>query len=200
MRFNNILYQKIRIACLLAFCLLLSWPVNAQVQKAKKVRQLIDVTINVVDENGKPIPKASVVIGEGITHTETDLNGSVSFKGYAVDVVTVSAPAFEKNAQVVSDLLQKNTVTLMKSKIHMTSDDVIPLPYTALKRRYLTGPDLVVKGSYFDRYPSTDIRNTLTGLTSGWDIREQDGSPGLNSLEGLQQCSICTCRWASHGT
>jgi TonB-linked SusC/RagA family outer membrane protein len=186
MRFNNIIYKRIRFACLLVFCLLLSWPVSAQVQKEKKVRQLIDVTLKVIDENGTPIPKASVVIGEGITHTETDQTGSVSFKGYAVDVVTVTAPAFEKNVSVISDLLQKNTVTLIKAKIHMTSDDAVLLPYTSLKRRNLTGPDVMVKGDYFTKYPSTDVRNTFTGLTSGWDIRELDGSPGLSSQEGLQ--------------
>ena len=186
MRLNNILYQKIRFACLLAFCILLSWPVNAQVQKEKKIRQLIDVTLKVVDENGTPIPKASVVIGEGITHIQTDENGSVAFKGYAMDIVTVSAPAFEKNVSSVSDILQKNTITLLKAKIQMTSSDVVPLPFSSLKRRNITGPEVVIQGKYFEKYPSVDIRNTLTGLTSGWDIREQDGSPGLSSQEGLQ--------------
>ena len=65
MRFKYILYQKIIFACLLAFCILLSVPVNAQVQKEKKVRQLIDVTLKVVDESGAPVPKAAVVVGEG---------------------------------------------------------------------------------------------------------------------------------------
>ncbi len=166
--------------------MLLSAPVNAQVQRAKKVRQLIDVTLKVSDENGAPIPQASVVIGEGITHTMTDQTGTVVFKGYPTDVVTITAPGFEKNASLVTDLLTTKTVKLLKSKIHMTSDDAVTMPFTTIKRRYLTGPDVVVKGSYFERYPSTDIRNTFVGLTSGWDIREMDGSPGLNSQEGLQ--------------
>jgi TonB-linked SusC/RagA family outer membrane protein len=189
MRFNNILYQKIRLACLLVFCVLLSWPANAQDQKEKKVRQLIDVTLKVIDENGAPIPNASVVIGEGITHTETDENGSVSFKGYAVDLVTVSIPSFEKNVSVVADLLQNNTITLLKAKIHMTSDDNVQLPFSIVKKRNNTGPDVVVSGKYFEKYPSTDFRNTLPGITSGWDIRELDGSPGLSSQEGLQNLS-----------
>ena len=186
MRFIYILYQKISFACLLVLCILLAGPVNGQAQKEKKVRQLFDVTLKITDENGTPIPKANVVIGEGITHIETDQNGSVLFKGYAVDVVTVTASGFEKNVSVVSDLLQKNTLTLLKAKIQMTSDDVVPLPFTTLKKRNLTGPEVVVPGEYFERYPSTDIRNTLTGISSGWDIRELDGSPGLASQEGLQ--------------
>ncbi len=189
MRFIYIDYKKIRFACLLVFCILLSGAVNAQVQKEKKVRQLIDVTLKVIDENGTPIPKASVVVGEGITHTETDQNGSVAIKGYAVDIVTVTAPAFEKNVSVVSDLIQKNTITLLKAKIQMTSDDVVSLPFTTMKKRNLTGPEVVVPGTYFERYPSTDIRATLTGISSGWDIRELDGSPGLAPQEGLQNFS-----------
>jgi hypothetical protein len=191
MRFNNKIYQKIRFVCLLAFCLLLSWPVNAQqmAQKQKKVRQLIDVTLKVTDENGTPIPKASVVVGEGIIHTETDQNGSVAFKAYAVDVVTVSAPSYERSASPVSDIILNNTMKLRKAKIHMTSDDVVELPFNTMKKRHLTGPDVTIPASYFSRYPSTDIRNTLTGITSGWDIREQDGSPGITSQEGLNAYS-----------
>jgi hypothetical protein len=63
---------------------------------------------------------------------------------------------------------------------------VIQLPFSTLKRRYLSGPEVSVKGDYFTKYPSSDFRNTLTGLSSGWDIKELNGSPGLASQEGLQ--------------
>jgi TonB-linked SusC/RagA family outer membrane protein len=189
MRFNNILFQKIRFAGLFILVILLSCPVNAQVQKVKKVRQLFDVVLKVVDESGTPIPYANVVVGEGITHAQTDANGSVSFRGYAEDVVTVTALQYEKNVSPVIDLVQSKTVTLLHAKIHMTSDDDVPLPFTTLKRRYLTGPEVVIPGSYFTTYPSTDLRNSLSGISSMYDVRESDGSPGLSALEGLQDFS-----------
>lgn len=189
MRLNNIIYQKIRFACLLIFCIFLSWPAFAQEQKEKKARQLIDVTLKVVDESGTPIPKARVVIGEGMIHTETDQTGSVSFSGYSVDIVTISLPGFEKSVSVVTDLLQTKTVTLVKAKIHMTSDDIIQLPYSELKRRHLTGPEMSINAENLERYPTTDLRNTFTGITSGYDIRELNGSPGFSSQEGLQDIS-----------
>jgi TonB-linked SusC/RagA family outer membrane protein len=185
MRFKNILYQKNIFACLLALCMLFSGTVNAQVQKEKKARQLIDVTLKVVDESGAPIPKASVVVGEGIMHAETDQNGLVTFSGYDVDIVTFSSPAFEKSAFLISELLQKKNITLLKAKIHMTSDDIIPLPFTSLLRRKVTGPEVVISGTYFEKYPTNDFRATLTGISSGYDVREIDGSPGLSSMEGL---------------
>jgi TonB-linked SusC/RagA family outer membrane protein len=189
MRFNNILYQKIRFAGLFIIVILISWPVNAQVQKEKKVRQLFDVVLKVVDESGVPILNAKVVVGEGIIHAETDANGSVSFRGYPEDVVTTTALQYEKNVSSVIDLVQSKTVTLKHARIHMTSDDDVPLPFTTLKRRNLTGPEVVIPGSYFARYPSTDLRNTLTGISSMYDIRELNGSPGLSPLEGLQNYS-----------
>ena len=72
----------------------------------------------------------------------------------------------------------------------MTSDDVvIAAIFSHLKDVILPDLKRVIDGKYFERYPSTDIRNTFTGLTSGWDIRELDGSPGLSSQEGLQNIS-----------
>ncbi len=189
MRFNNILYQKIRFAGLLILIALLSLPVIGQVQKEKKVRQLFDVVLKVVDENGTPIPDAKVVVGEGITHAVTDANGSVSFKGYPADVVTITAFKYDKKVAVVVDIVNNNTVTLIQGKPYMTSDDEVPLPFTSIKKRYLTGPEVKIPGSYFARYPSTDIRNSLTGISSMYDVRENDGSPGLSPLEGLQQYS-----------
>ena len=104
-------------------------------------------------------------------------------------MVTVTASGFEKSVTAIADLLKTKTVTLVKAKIHMTSDDIVHLPYSELKRRNLTGPELVIKGEDLERYPTTDIRNTFTGMTSGWDIRELDGSPGFSSQEGLQDIS-----------
>ena len=187
MRILNIFYQKTLIAGLLLFCLVLTIPAQAQEQqRGKKIRQLVDVTIKVVDDSDAPVPKAAVVVGEGIVHTETDANGSVTFKAYPEDVITVTVVPYEPYVTSVLDLLQKNTIKLSRSKIFMTSADVVPLPFTELKARRMTGPELIMKGSAFERYPTIDFRASLTGITSGFDIREQDGSPGLSSQEGNQ--------------
>ena len=187
MRLLNIFYQKIIAAGLLLLCLMFTVTAQSQgPQKAKKIRQLIDITIKVVDDANSPIQNASVVVGEGIIHTETDANGSVKFKAYPEDAVTVSIPPYEPSVNIARVLVTSSTVKLSKSKYQMTSGDLVQLPFTSLKQRRLTGPEIVVPGSAFERYPSVDIRNSFTGMTSGFDIREQDGSPGLSSLEGLQ--------------
>jgi len=190
MRFNNIFYQKIRFAGLFLIVILLSWSVNAQAQNEKKARQLFDVVLKIVDESGTPITGAKVVVGEGLIHTQSDQDGSVTFKGYPESVVTITAPLFEKTVSPVIDLMQGKSVTLLYAKMHMTKDDVVELPFTTIKRRFLTGPETVIPGSYFARYPSTDIRNALTGISSMYDVRELDGSPGLHPMEGYQNLDL----------
>jgi TonB-linked SusC/RagA family outer membrane protein len=187
MRLLNILKQRFITAGLLLLCLAIGLPANSQVpQKAKKIRQLVDISIKVVDDKNVPVQKATVIVGEGIVHTETDASGMVTFKAYPEDVITVNIPPFEPSVNQAANLLKDKTITLSRSKYQMTSGDVVELPFTSLKKRQLTGPELVIPGLAFERYPTVDIRNTLTGLTSGFDIRELDGSPGLSPLEGLQ--------------
>jgi TonB-linked SusC/RagA family outer membrane protein len=184
MRFYNNIYQKLRFAGLILLCILLTGTINAQAQREKKVRQTVDVVLKVVDENGTPIPKAGVVIGEGVVHTETDETGSVTFKGYPDDFVTVTAKAYEKSVSLVVDLIKDNTVKLSKAKLYMTSDDNVALPFHTLKKRQITGSTYVIDGSRLEMYPSTDLRNAFTGL-AGLEVREVYGAPGINAQEYL---------------
>jgi TonB-linked SusC/RagA family outer membrane protein len=178
--------DKMRIAAFLFLVLFNCLPAIAQAQKEKKARQLFDVPLKVLDEGGNPIQGVSVVVGEGILHVKTNATGAVTFKGYADDAVTITSPLFDKRVSTVIDLVQNPTVTLLKGKVQMTSGDDLPLPFKNLKKRYDTGPNSVIDGSYFEKYPSTDLRNVFSGMTSLWDVRENDGSPGLSSMEGLQ--------------
>jgi TonB-linked SusC/RagA family outer membrane protein len=185
MKLNNSIYEKLRFACLLMLCLLIGTPVNAQAQREKKVRQSVDVSIRVIDETGAAVPNAEVVVGEGVTHTKTGIDGSVSFKAYPEEFVTITSPAFEKSVTVVMDVLKNNTISLQKSKIYMTMADNVPLPFAQLKKRHLTGPEITISADRLAKYPSMDVRNALSGLTSGMDVRELFGWPGISSQENL---------------
>ncbi len=91
MRFYNIIYQKIRFAALVFLCILITGTLSAQQQKKEKARQMVDVTVKVTDESGTPVPNASVIVGEGVIHAETDENGSFTFKAFTDAFVTVSS-------------------------------------------------------------------------------------------------------------
>jgi TonB-linked SusC/RagA family outer membrane protein len=86
---------------------------------------------------------------------------------------------------LVGDLDVAKPVVLTKSKPFMTSADNVPLPFTSIKKRHLTGGYNVLSGSTLDKYPSTDIRNSLTGLANGLNVEENHGAPGLTAEESL---------------
>jgi TonB-linked SusC/RagA family outer membrane protein len=136
-------------------------------------------------EKRTPLPKMQVTVGEGMIHTETDENGSLSFRAYPEDFVTVYSGAYEKSVSLVLDLIKDNTVKLIKSKLYMTSSDEVQLPFGSVKRRNMTGSTSIINGNRLEMYPSTDLRNSLSGLASGMEVREIDGQPGLSSQEYL---------------
>lgn len=184
MRFNHNIYQKFRLVSILLICFLMTGTVFAQ-KKAERAASRVSVSLKVVDENGNPVPNAKVVIGEGVIHALTDAQGVFSFSAYPAEIVTITASGFERSVSLVQDIINKNTVTLVKAPLYMTSDDNIPLPYTVQKRRHYTGSSMVLTGNQLEKYPSNDLRNSLTGLVPGLQITELNGSPGLTPEENL---------------
>lgn len=178
------LFQIYRFIGVLLVCVLLTDTINAQ-EKAEKRTNEVSVNLKVTDENGNPIPNAQVVVSEGIIRAKTDENGVISFKALANDFITISSSGYEKNVSLVEKIIADNTIKLKKSKLFMTSDDVIPLPFMTMKKRNITGSENVITGDQLDKYPSTDLRNVFTGLATGLEILEQNGSPGLNAEEKL---------------
>lgn len=185
MRYYNTIYQKLISAGLILLFIGISGALNAQDQKEKKVRQMIEVTLKVVDENGTPVPNASVVIGEGVIHAVTDENGTLTLKAHPEEFVTISSSAYEKAVTKAIDLLANNTVKLVKSKLFMTSDDDVPLPFATIKKRNATGASTVVHGDRLEKYPTTDLRNAMAGLAPGVEVREISGQPGVSTQENL---------------
>lgn len=185
MRFNHILLKKFRFFCVLLFSVFIAGTISAQNVPGEKVIT-VSVSLKVVDDNGAPVPKAKVVVGEGMIHAETDENGASAFMAYPGDFVTISATGYEKIVSLVQDLIKNNTVKLTKSKLFMTSDDNIPLPYITMKKRNITGSSNVITGDQLEKYPSNDLRNAFTGLVPGLQITEYDGSTGISAEERLK--------------
>lgn len=172
---------------LFAFLLFVS-AVNIQAQdkSGTKKQKLNIIIIKVTDEQGVAIPKAEIILGEGLIHTATDLTGNVSFPVQSDrEFVTISSHGYEPQVKQISDLQEISVVKMIKSKLFVTTDDDVPLPYLTIKKRYLTGSTSVLSGNMLEKYPSTDIRNAMTGLVTGMEVYEKDGSPGISAEEKL---------------
>lgn len=181
MRLLNLIYQKIKWTGLL-LCILITGTIDAQVINDGD-KTPANVTLRIVDENGKQISDAQVVIGEGVLYTETDATGTSVFKAFPEDVVTVTKDGFETKVMQVNDILQNNIVILVESKLFMGPEDDVPLPFVTLKKRKITGSELILTGDQLEKYPSNDLRNAFTGLVPGLEVRERNGMTGISAEE-----------------
>jgi TonB-linked SusC/RagA family outer membrane protein len=188
MRLISIL-KKYRFAGFLLAGIFLCGNIAAQ-EKTEAKRSLVNFTVKVADEAGNPVPGAAVVVGEGFIHAQTDQQGTISFNAAAEDFVTISKNGFERTVILANELVVNNTVVLVQAKILLTSEDVVPLPFMTIKKRHLSGSSAVIKGSKMEKYPTSDIRNALTGIANGLEVRELDGSPGVSSEEELGRFGI----------
>jgi TonB-linked SusC/RagA family outer membrane protein len=195
MRFHHILFQKFRFIGVFMLCLLFLGTVQAQKQKtgnpaprrtaANNKVKANSINLKVVDENGKPMADAQVVIGEGAIHALTNAQGILTFQAFPTDFVTISASGYENTVALVQDVIVEKTIKLSKAKLYMTSADDVPLPFMTVKRRNLTSGSTVLTGNSLDKYPTTDLRNSFTGLVPGLDVVEKFGITGESAEEKI---------------
>lgn len=179
-----ILNQKYRFIIVLLLGVLLTGSINAQV-KTEVSANTVTVKLKIVDDEGNPIPKSIVAIGDGVTSEETDENGILSINASPNDLITVTSSGYETNVFLVQDILANSTIKLSKSKLYMSLDDDVQLPFLTLKKRFEPGNSNVLRSEQLEKYPSTDLRNALTGLGTGVEVLELNGQPGLAAEEKM---------------
>lgn len=169
---------------MIMLCLLGGGSVLAQDKPAKKQKP-VNVSLKVTDENGNPIPNASVIVGEGQIHAETNASGDFDFEALPEDFVTVSSYGYSKSVSLVGDIATNSVVELKKAKLFATPDDAVPMPFTSIPKRLATGSYVTLKTADLEKYPTNDLRNAFAGLVNGLEVVERDGSPGLTAEEEL---------------
>ena len=178
------IYRKMQGYLGLAVLMLLFVTSVMAQDKTSRKAQPVDVNLKVTDEEGNPIPKATVVVGEGLIHAETNDKGSFNFKALPADFITVTSYGYSKKVSLIGDLIEDNIV-LKKAKLYMTPDDEVPMPYMNLLKRKTTGSYNVFRTQDLEKYPTNDLRNAFAGIATGIEVTERDGSTGLNAEEEL---------------
>ena len=185
--YKNIFYRKLKFAWPLLFGILISVAVFGQDNQdnTEKRPKTANIKLTVTDESGNALPKAQIVVGEGMIHAETGEDGSFSFKAFTEDFVTISLSGYDKQVASVEELISGNVIRLKKVGLFLTTEDAVPMPFATIKKRSLTGSSMVFGSNQLEKYPSTDLRNAFTGLATGLEVVEKNGSPGLNAEEDL---------------
>ena len=151
----------------LAFMLLLLLPFTVFSQTS--------VSGTVVDEFGKPVSGASVVIKEKATGTSTNAEGKFTVSAKAGDVLTVSSVGFEIQDYNVTN---NENITITLKALAGSLEDVVVVGYGTRSKKDVGGAVLSVDEKLLKDRPVTNTLSALQGAAPGLVITRTNGQPG----------------------
>lgn len=155
---------------------------NRQETKKDKKSSIITISSKVVDENGKPISNATVIVGEGLTEVNTNERGEFQIKTKSDAILLIEAFGYSSKTINLSQETMPDQVNLKKSLLYGSTSDLVNLPLNKVTtQRELVGAVSKVSGEELEKYPDLSLSNTLQGKLSGLFVRSTSSGLGNNS-------------------
>jgi TonB-linked SusC/RagA family outer membrane protein len=124
-------------------------------------------TVTVKDEDGNPVPGATVIVGEGASAVLTNENGAFLMSSDTLAPLYIEAEGFEPQLIDASGSLSLESVVLMKAPFHMGQKDLVQMPFGTFFQRQIPGAATVLSPREIIDYDQTDIDEVLTGRVPG---------------------------------
>jgi TonB-linked SusC/RagA family outer membrane protein len=139
------------------------------------------VTGSVTDQDGMPLPGATVVIKGTSSATTADFDGNYTIAAKNGDVLVISYVGYKKIEATV------NGVTL---DINLTDsnelENVEVIGYKSLSKIKSAASVSTIDATTIENRPNPSIIQTLQGQIAGVDINTTSGQPGANSLINIR--------------
>lgn len=129
----------------------------------------------ITEENGEPIPGASVLVKGTTIGTSADIDGGYSISAPANSTLVFSFIGYEKQEVSIG-----NQTLINVSLVPSLSDlqEVVVVGYGTQKRSDLTGSVSSVKAEQLTAYPAINAVQALQGRAAGVQIQATNGAPG----------------------
>lgn len=173
-----------------AVIVLASVQASAQGKKAEQAN--VAIRFVVVDALGEPLANAEVLIGEGQSRYTTDADGAVSFSCLPKDNVKVSKDGYKSVSIRATVLVDSGSVVLIPDVLYAGEKDDVYLPFDSQKKRYSIGSTVTITSEQLAKYSSADIRNAITAVLPGVEVKENYGQVGVSPLEHTGQYGAAT--------
>ncbi len=155
---------------------------NIHVKKSGKnnqvtVEEIVEVTVSgtVTDDNGDPLPGATVTVAGTTTGTVTDLDGHYSLTVPDGATLVFSYIGYEAMKVPVDNRSQIN----ISLQVDMSSlEEVVVVGYGEQSRRQVTGAISSVKAEEIENLPSASLDNLIQGRAAGVQVTQGSGQPG----------------------
>src|SRR5690606_24372022 len=137
--------------------------------------QSIQISGQITEENGEPIPGASVIVKGTTVGTAADLDGRYTRSAPGNGTLVFSFIGYESQEVNVA-----NRAIINVSLKPTLSDlqEVVVVGYGTQKRSDLTGAVSSVKSEQLTAYPAIDAVQALQGRAAGVQIQATNGAPG----------------------
>lgn len=136
----------------------------------------------VLDENGLPLPGATVVIQNTTTGVSTDFDGNYSISARSGDVLQFSYVGYATQTKTVGSA---NTINVTLSPDNALEEVVVQAYRTATKETSSIA-STTVTASTIEARPNASFAQTLQGQVAGLNIVTGTGQPGANSTINLR--------------
>ncbi|WP_036145564.1 SusC/RagA family TonB-linked outer membrane protein [Maribacter sp. Hel_I_7] len=133
------------------------------------------VTGTVADDQGMPIPGASIVVKGTSNGTVTDFDGNFSISVEEGNVLSVSYLGY-KPVEVAYSGQSNISVTMTEDTAQL--DEVVVIGYGSVKKSDLTGAVASVDSETLTEQRKTDIGQAIQGRIAGVDVRTLNSKPG----------------------
>ncbi|WBL22771.1 SusC/RagA family TonB-linked outer membrane protein [Zunongwangia sp. HRR-M8] len=136
-----------------------------------------EITGEVLDESGLPLPGATVLIKGTSNGTVTNMDGefSLEVKNPENAVLVVSFVSFQTKEIEIGE---KDIFSITLLNDTESLNEVVVVGYGTKKRKDLTGAVSVIKSDEISRTTSTTTAGALAGKIQGVAVRAQDARPG----------------------
>ena len=149
--------------------------------------QNIDVSGNVNDATGLPIPGVNVIVKNTNNGAITDFDGNFSITNVKIgSTLTVSYIGYITKEIVVADT-SRLTVQLEEDVAKL--DEIVVIGYGTQRKKEITGAVSVVSSETIEKLKPTRIEQALQGQVAGVNITTNSGSPGASSTISIRGVS-----------
>lgn len=135
----------------------------------------ITITGTVLDQNGLPVPGATVVIEGTNTGTVSDINGKFSIEADEGDILQVSYIGYQSQRITIGNQTELN---IMLQEDQASLDEVVVVGYGTQRKSDLTGAISSVTSKDLQETPAGNFLEQSQGRLAGVDIVRANGSPG----------------------
>ena len=136
-----------------------------------------NVSGTVSDENGLPLPGATVVIEGTTTGVSTDFDGNYSITASAGDVLLFSYVGYATQSQTVG---ASNTINVSMAQDN-TLEEVVVVGYNTTSKEAFTGTATKIETENIEAKAMGNVSQALRGEVAGVNVVTGSGAPGSDA-------------------